>query len=258
MRMGVEVWPVLTVNFSNHTGYESWRGPMIPASDVAAVVQGIDERGVLSRCDAVLSGYQGSAEIGQVVLDAVALVRSRNPGALYCCDPVMGDVGRGFFVRPEIPAMMRDLVVPAADIVTPNQFELEFLTGRSVATLDEVLVASHELRSAGPGTVLVTSVVPAGDPGTVSMIAVTGDGAWSVTTPAIPQTFTGAGDVTAATFLARLLRSGDVAEALVATAAVMHGLLSITHDSGRSELALVAAQEEFVAPSHRFDVTRLD
>jgi pyridoxine kinase len=258
MRMGVEVWPVLTVNFSNHTGYGAWRGPLIPPADVASVVRGIDERGVLDRCDAVLSGYQGSAEIGQVVLEAVDLVRSRNRGALYCCDPVLGDVDRGFFVRPEIPPMMRDLVVPAADIVTPNQFELEYLTGRSVTTLDEVLLAARELRDAGPRTVLVTSVVPVGDPGTVSMVAVADSGAWSVTVPAIPQTFTGAGDVTAATFLAHVVRGGDVAQALGATAAVMHGLLAVTHAAGRSELALVAAQEEFVDPSHHFQVHRLD
>jgi pyridoxine kinase len=257
MRMGVEVWPVLTVNFSNHTGYGGWRGPIIPASDVAAVVRGIDERGVLDRCDAVLSGYQGSAEIGHVVLDAVALVRSRNPGAVYCCDPVLGDVDRGFFVGAEIPAMMRDLVVPAADIVTPNQFELEYLTGEPVTTLEEVLSAARALRAVGPRTVLVTSVVPAADPGTVSMVAVSDAGAWSVTTPAIPQIFVGAGDVTAATFLAHLLRGGDVALALGATAAVMYGLLAATHAAGRSELALIAAQEEFVAPTHRFEVNRL-
>ncbi len=258
MRMGVEVWPVLTVNFSNHTGYGSWRGPLIAAADVAAVVQGIDDRGVLSRCDAVLSGYQGSAEIGQVVLDAVALVRQRRPGALYCCDPVMGDVGRGFFVAEEIPAMMRDLVVPAADIVTPNQFELEFLTDTTVTTVDEVLLAAGALRARGPRTVLVTSVVPAADPGHVSMIAVSGGGSWSVTTPAIPQTFTGAGDVTAATFLANVLRGADIAEALAETAAVMYGLLSATHASGCSELALVEAQDELVAPTRRFEVHRLD
>jgi len=192
-----------------------------------------------------------------VVLDAVALVRIRRPGALYCCDPVMGDVGRGFFVRPEIPAMMRDLVVPAADIVTPNQFELEFLTDTTVTTLDEVLLAARALRASGPRTVLVTSVVPAADAGHVSMIAVADEGSWSVTTPAIPQTFTGAGDVTAATFLANVLNGADVPRALGETAAVMYGLLSATHASGRSELALVEAQDELVAPTPRFDVTRL-
>ncbi len=257
MRMGVEVWPVLTVNFSNHTGYEGWRGPLIPAADVAEVIRGIDERGVLDRCDAVLSGYQGSAEIGRVILDAVALVRRRNPGALYCCDPVMGDVGRGFYVQPEIPALIRHEAVPAADIVTPNQFELEFLTGLPVTSLEEVLLAARRLRERGPRIVLVTSVVPAADPGSVSMLAVTEDGAWSVSTPALPQVFTGAGDVTAATFLAQLLRGADVPAALGETAAVLHGLLSETHRLGRSELALVAAQDELVHPTHRFDVARL-
>ncbi len=257
MRMGVEVWPVLTVNFSNHTGYGAWRGPMIPATDVAAVVQGIDDRGVLDRCDAVLSGYQGSAQIGQVVLDAVALVRRRNPGAVYCCDPVMGDVGRGFYVQPEIPAMMRDLAVPAADIVTPNQFELEFLTGRAVETLDDVVAAARALRSRGPRVVLVTSVAAIADPESISMVAVSEDGAWSVTTPAIGQVFTGGGDVTAATFLVNILRGRGVPAALGETAAVMYGLLTATHELGRSELALVAAQDELVHPTHRFEVARL-
>ena len=257
MRMGVEVWPVLTVNFSNHTGYESWRGPLIPAGDVADVIRGIDERGVLDRCDAVLSGYQGSAEIGRVVLDAVALVRRRNPGALYCCDPVMGDVGRGFYVQPDIPALIRDEAVPAADIVTPNQFELRFLTGLPVGSLPEVLAAARQLRERGPRMVLVTSVVPAADPESASMLAVTEDGAWSVTTPALPQVFTGAGDVTAATFLAQLLRGADVPAALGRTAAVLYGLLFETHRLGRAELALVAAQDELVHPTHQFDVTRL-
>jgi pyridoxine kinase len=258
MRMGVEVWPVLTVNFSNHTGYEGWRGPLIPASDVAEVIRGIDERGVLDRCDAVLSGYQGSAEIGRVVLDAVALVRRRNPGALYCCDPVMGDIGRGFYVQPEIPALIRDQVVPAADIVTPNQFELEFLTGLPVSSLTEVLAAARRLRERAPRIVLVTSVLAAADPESVSMLAVTEDGAWSVSTPALPQVFTGAGDVTAATFLASVLSGTDVPAALGRTAAVLYGLLSETHRLGRSELALVTAQDEFVSPTHHFEVRQLD
>ena len=130
MRMGVEVWPVITVHFSNNTGYASWRGPLLRADDVREVVRGIDELGVLGECDAVLSGYQGAADSGSAILEAVALVKERNPAALYCCDPVLGDVGRGFFVAPGIPELMRDAVVPQAQVITPNQFELEFLTGR--------------------------------------------------------------------------------------------------------------------------------
>ena len=234
MRMGVEVFPVLTVHFSNHTRYPNWRGPLLAASDIAEVIRGIDERGVLGRVDAVLSGYQGGADVGQVILDAVALVKSRNPDAIYCCDPVMGDVDRDFYVRPGIPELMRDAVVPAAQVITPNQFELEFLTGRSTSTVAEVLAAADVARAMGPETVLVTSVVhEAAADDSIDMIAVTGEGAWSVTTPLLPQTFTGAGDLTTATFLAHLLRSGSVAEAIGQTAAVVYAVLKATVEVDR-------------------------
>jgi pyridoxine kinase len=258
MRMGVEVYPVLTVHFSNHTGYGEWRGPLLAAADVADVITGIDERGALARVDAVLSGYQGGEDVGAVILDAVALVKSRNPAAVYCCDPVMGDVGRGFFVRPGIPELMRDTVVPAAQIITPNQFELEYLTGRTTGTVAEVLDAADAARAMGPQTVLVTSVVhEAAAGGTIDMIAVTADGAWSVTTPLLPRTFTGAGDLTAATFLAHLLSSGSVAQAVGQTAAAVYGVLEATVESGLSELQLVAAQDEIASPTHAFEVVRL-
>jgi pyridoxine kinase len=206
----------------------------------------------------VLSGYQGAEDVGAVILDAVALVKSRNPAAVYCCDPVMGDVGRGFFVRPGIPELMRDTVVPAAQIITPNQFELEFLTGQSTSTVAEVLDAADAARALGPETVLVTSVVhEAAVGGTIDMIAVTGEGAWSVTTPLLPRTFTGAGDLTAATFLANLLSSGSVSQAVGRTAAVVYGVLQATVDSGLSELQLVAAQDEIASPTNSFEVVRL-
>ncbi len=258
MRMGVEVYPVLTVHFSNHTGYGQWRGPLLSAADVTDVITGIDERGALARVDAVLSGYQGGEDVGAAILDAVALVKTRNPEAVYCCDPVMGDVGRGFFVRPGIPELMRDTVVPAAQIITPNQFELEYLTGRSTGTLTEVLAAADAARALGPETVLVTSVVhDEATDGTIDMVAVTGDGAWVVTTPLLPRTFTGAGDLTAATFLATLLSTGSVETAVGRTAAMVYGVLTTTVDSGLSELQLVAAQDEIASPTHAFEVRRL-
>ncbi len=257
-RMGVETWPVLTVNFSNHTGYGSWRGPLIEARDVRDVVHGIDERGQLSQVDALLSGYQGGEEIGAVVLEAAALVKQRNPQALYCCDPVMGDVGRGFYCRPGIPEFMRDRVVPAADVMTPNLFELEFLTGQSINGVTAAVKAAQELRRRGPRTVLVTSVTDAGqNTDVMRMVAVGEQGAWQVETPLIEQAFTGSGDVTTATFLAHLLTTGSVPDALSATGSIVYSLLRATHDLERSELALVAAQESFVNPPHRFQASRL-
>ena len=157
-RIGVEVWPVNTVHFSNHTGYGAWRGMVLPAETVADIVQGIEERGVLQECDAVLSGYMGDASLGEVILDTFERVKRANPNAIYCCDPVMGDVGRGFFVRPGIPEFMRDRAVPAATIITPNQFELEYLANRNVTDMESALASADQVMACGPSVVLVTSL----------------------------------------------------------------------------------------------------
>src|SRR5215470_17998943 len=123
-RLGIEVWPIHTVQFSNHTGYGQWRGRVFEPDVIGELVQGIEERGVLGACDGVLSGYMGSAAIGEAILEAVARVKAANPAARYCCDPVIGDAGRGRYVRPEIPALLRERALAQADVVTPNQFEL--------------------------------------------------------------------------------------------------------------------------------------
>jgi len=258
MRMGVEVWPVITVHFSNHTGYESWRGPLLSAADLSSVVRGIDERGVLGDVDAVLSGYQGGEDIGAMILEAVALVKQRNPAAIYCCDPVLGDKDRGSYVRPGIAEFMRQHVVPAAQIITPNQFELTTLTGLPVSTMDDVLNGADAVHSMGPEVVLITSVVRQdGPPDTIEMVAVDDTGAWLVSTPRLPRTFTGSGDVTAAIFLATVLRAWDLPRTLAHTAAVIYGVLKITNDLGRTELALIAAQDELIHPSHAFRPVRV-
>ncbi|WP_300678187.1 pyridoxal kinase PdxY [Nocardioides sp.] len=256
-RLGHEVWPVLTVTFSNHTGYGEWRGPVLAASDVASVIQGIDERGALSTVSAVLSGYQGDPAVGAVVLDAVKRVKELNPRALYACDPVMGDVGRGMFVRPGIPEFMRDSVVPSADVITPNHFELNFLAGvESTGTMDEVLAAVDAVRATGPSNVLVTSVVTS-SAREIDLVAVDADGAWAITTPLLPISPNGGGDVTAAVYLAHLLSTGSTPEALGRTANTLFAILERTLESGRRELELVASQDDIAAPPARFEVRRL-
>lgn len=236
-RLGVSVWPVNTVHFSNHTGYGEWRGTVLPAEDVAEVVRGVEDRGVLGDCDAVLSGYLGDASLGRVVLDAVAGVKAANPRAVYCCDPVMGDVGRGFFVRAGIPEFVRDHAVPSADIVTPNQFELEFLSGVMVRTIEEALGASDRVRALGPDLVLTTSLLPRwdGPEGPMGMLAVSGEGAWLVETPLLPLEVNGAGDATAALFLAHWLRGVGLAKALSKMASSVHAMLEATKDAGAPE-----------------------
>ncbi|MFC5728694.1 MULTISPECIES: pyridoxal kinase PdxY [Nocardioides] len=260
-RLGHEVWPVLTVHFSNHTGYGAWRGPLLAPADVREVIAGIEDRGVLGSADAVLSGYQGDPAMGEVILDAVARVKELNPDSVYCCDPVIGDVGRGVFVRPGIPEFLRDEVVPHADVLTPNHFELEFLTGGEARSDDELLDAIDALRSRGPRDVLVTSVRyhdqdPAHDE-TIELMAVSDAGAWAITTPLLPITPNGGGDLTAALYLAHLRETRSPGVALSRTTASVFAVLEATLKAGTRELQIVAAQHDIAHPPERFEVRRL-
>jgi pyridoxine kinase len=259
-RLGHEVWPVHTVLFSNHTGYGAWRGPVISGADVHEVILGMEERGALAHVDLVLSGYQGSPEIASVVLDAVDRVRSANPAAAYACDPVMGNAASGCFVDPAIPTLLREQVVPRADVITPNQFELGRLTGTdlgAVPDLAAILDAADAARGMGPGTVLVTSVLHGGQPeDTVEMVAVTAEGAWSVRTPRLAMHANGSGDVTAALFSAHLLQS-DPPTALARTASSVFDLLVNTLDAGAGELRLVESQAAYAEPRMQFEVEQV-
>jgi len=264
-RLGHEVLPVNTVNFSNHTGYGAWRGPVLAGADVREVILGIEERGAFAEVDLVLSGYQGSPEIADVVLDAVARVKAANPAARYACDPVMGNARSGCFVDPAIPVLLREQVVARADVITPNQFELAYLTetfdGSAEApapTLDTVIAAAHAARATGPDTVLVTSVEHADQAdGTISMLAVTGAGTWQVTTPRLPMKANGSGDVTAALFSAHLTGTGDPAAALARTTSSVFDLLTNTRESGDRELRLVESQETYAHPRMQFLVEQV-
>lgn len=259
-RLGLETIAVNTVQFSNHTGYGAWTGMVFPPDHVAALVDGIAARGGLSGCDAMLTGYVGDAALGGVLMDTLARVRALNPGALYCCDPVMGDVGRGFFVRPGIPEFFRDRAVPAADIVTPNQFELEFLTGTAVTDLPSALSATATLRQAGPRHVMVTSLTRVDGPSDRIEVLLDGpDGAWLVGTPRLDldPAPNGAGDCIAALFLAKVLETVDPPAALVHAVSAIHAVFTATLASGRRELQIVAAQDALVDPPHRFAAAKV-
>ena len=257
-RLGTEVWPVHTVQFSNHTGYGSWKGSVFDGASIDEVLEGIAERGVLGGCTAVLSGYLGSADIGQAVLGAVARVRQANPDAVYCCDPVIGDVGRGVFVRPGIEELLRDVVLPVADLLTPNHFELDLLAGTTTTSLAAVKDAVASIQDRGPGTVLTTSLVTDDTPDdAVDLLASQGGRHWRVRTPKLALSVNGAGDATAALFLAHWLTDRSAAAALAAATASVWGLLAATEAAGSREIVLVAAQEELVRPSRTFAVTEV-
>jgi pyridoxine kinase len=252
-RLGRVVWPVMTVHFSNHTGYGDWRGPLLTAQDVADVIAGVEDRGAFGSCEAVLSGYQGAEDVGAVVLDAVARVKAASPEAVYCCDPVMGDVGRGMFVRPGIPEFMRDRVVPAADVVTPNHFELDFLAGTTTTTLDGLLEAADRVRASGPSVVLVTSTILEDTPDdALDMVAVSADGAWRIRTPRLTVSPPGAGDLTAAVFLANLLDGHPLETVLARTTSSVFAVVDATTAAGEREMRIVQTQDLLAEPRTEF------
>jgi pyridoxine kinase len=257
-RLGAEVWPVHTVQFSNHTGYGAWRGQVFEAGLVRDVVAGIEERGVLPKCDGVLSGYMGDAAIGEAVLEAAAKVRAANGRAQYCCDPVIGDVGRGVFVRPGIPEFMRDRAVKAADVITPNQFELNYISGSETTSLANTLQAIDKVHATGPKTILVTSVHIEDTPkASIDLIASGAEGKFRLRTPLLEISVNGAGDAIAALFFFHLLKTNSSAEALSNAASSIFGLMKRTRDANSREILLVAAQEEFADPSNRFRAEKI-
>lgn len=252
-RLGFEVWPVHTVQFSNHPGHGAFRGEVFAPEATAGLIEGIAALGVLARCDAVLSGYLGAAETGEAVLEALRLAKAANPATLYCCDPVIGDTGRGVYVRPGVPEFLRDRALPVADILTPNHFELEWLAGGAVTSHEGLLAALAGLHRLGPSVVCVTSLRLEDTPDDALDLVVSASGAvHRLRTPRLDCEVSGAGDVTAALFLGHYLRTRNAVKALESAAASVYGLIRHSHDAGSNEIALIAAQAEIIMPGRTF------
>jgi len=262
-RLGHETWPINTVALSNHPAHGGFRGRVTPAAEIADLVQGLAERGALARCDAVLSGYLGAPEQGPAIADAVAAVRAANPRALWLLDPVIGD-GDGadgrIYVKPGIAEFLRDRAVREADILTPNAFELAFLSGIKSDSTATALDAIDSLRTrsrSATAVVVVTGLrLRDGTPGEIAMVAVEPSAAWRISVPYIDHPAHGAGDLFAAVLLARLLGGDPLSAAVAHAAAAVHGIIART-GTGAADLALVAAQEELVSPRRHVDPVRL-
>lgn len=252
-RLGHEVWPIHTVQFSNHPGHGGFTGRVEDEHLVRDLIDGLAARGIFADCDGVITGYLGDAALGAAALDAVARVKSANPAARYCCDPVLGDVGDGVYVRPGVAEFIREQALPAADVATPNHFELDWLAGRPSTTLADILAAVEAVRARGPRAVLVTSARTDATPNDAVDLVACGNGERvRLRTPKLPLDINGAGDAIAALFFAHYLATGSVAPALAQAASAVFGIVSRTAGEGARELLLIAAQDEIVKPSRLF------
>lgn len=256
-RLGIGVWPVNTTHLSNHLGHPSWRGGAAQTEMVADIVAGIEALGVLGECDALLSGFLGTAALGAVVLDALATLRAANPAAIFALDPVIGDDGIEIYVPEGVPEFLRDRLLPRADIITPNRYEVEFLTARKIGCVDDALAAMAELRARGPGLVVATSIPDANDADVTITLAADGEGAWMVRSPRLETAVHGAGDLFSALFLGHTLKGAAPVEALSLAVSSVHAVLAATAAAGAPEMLLVEAQDAFTDPPEVFPAERL-
>jgi pyridoxine kinase len=252
-RLGREVWPLMTVQFSSHTGYAAWRGRAFDAGLIDECVAGLQAIGVLSRCAGLLTGYLGKAEIGEAALRALVRVRAANAAAAYACDPVIGRVGRGDYVAAGVGEFFRDHALPLATIATPNAFELEWLTGQRAHDLKTARGAIATLRGRGPRVVAAKSLTLDDTPAdALDMLAGDEAGFWRLRTPKLPIAVNGAGDVFAALFFHHWLETRATPAALSRAASSVHAIVTATLATGSRELNLLGAQDEFVQPSRLF------
>jgi pyridoxine kinase len=261
-RLGFEVWPINTVQLSNHRGYDTCSGESFTGAHIELVWSGVKRRGVLRDCEAVLSGYISNAAVGSAILSAVEDVKAANPAALYCCDPVIGDYGSGVYVEEEVVPFMADHALYSADIIAPNQFEAETLTGLVIDGVEDAKRAVMAIHERGPKIVLVTSFQPAGSGGNGEATGVfvsDGTACHMVMTPDLPfaEAPRGVGDLASALFLAHYLRTRDCAEAAELTVDAVYAVLERSLVEGRGELAIVAAQDAIAAPRRRFTAKRV-
>jgi pyridoxine kinase len=252
-RLGREVWPLMTVQYSSHVGYAGWRGRAFDAAMIDECVAGLEAIDVLPRCAGLLTGYLGKAEIGEAALRALARIRAVNGAAAYACDPVIGDVGPGIYVAAGVGEFFRDRALPLATIATPNAFELEWLTGEQVNSLQAARRAIAALRARGPRIVVGTSIQLADTPsGALDILGGDETGLWRVRTPNLPISVNGSGDLFAALFFHHWLETHDTREALSRAASAVYAVVKATMAAGSRELSLIAAQDELTRPSQLF------
>lgn len=259
-RLGFDVTAINTVQFSNHPGYGRFEGEVFTPAHIQGLITGLRAQGVLAQMDALLTGYMGDPALGEVLYDLARAMKQDHPDLIYCCDPVIGDVSCGVFVRPGVGEFFKDHLIEVADIITPNLFELNYLTDKPVNTLDEVKAACDALLERGPHTILVTSALIADTPADkIEMIAHTRAATYRVQTPRLPMNPmpNGAGDLAAALCLAYTLQGHSIDQMLAHLADSIYGVFEATYQAGTRELQLIAAQDLILHPSTHFAVTQV-
>ncbi|UXN34049.1 pyridoxal kinase PdxY [Avibacterium paragallinarum] len=258
--LGIDVWALNTVQFSNHTQYGQWTGMVMPPEQIGEIVQGIDNIGQLHKCDAVISGYIGSAEQVEEIIHAVQKVKSRNPNAVYLCDPVMGHPDKGCIVAEGVKENLINLAMAKADIITPNLVELRELSGLPVENFAQAIEAVKVILSKGPKKVLVKHLSKVGqDPSQFEMLLANDQGIWHISRPLhqFAKEPVGVGDLTAGLFMANLLNGKSDLDAFEHTANAVNDVMSVTQQQQAYELQIVAARDQILHPNSQYKAVKI-
>ncbi len=256
-RLGFDVWQVNTVMLGHHPGYGRFCGHVVEPERLAVIIDGVLEQAPLADCAGLLTGYLGDAAAADPAIKALTALRAKRPDLVYLLDPVIGDDGPGVFVRDTIPAVIRDRLLPLANVLTPNRFELAYLAEREVNDLAEAREAAAALLALGPDLVVATGLALSDHPDHLGILASGEDQEWLVLTPRLSQHFSGTGDAFSALFLGHYLQASDIRTALERAAAAIFTLVEITADRGDVELSVIAAQDAMIAPVIQFPAVQL-
>ncbi|GEA61072.1 pyridoxal kinase PdxY [Vibrio comitans NBRC 102076] len=258
-RMGVEVWPIHTVQFSNHTQYQQgWTGRVFDSSDITDIIAGLNNIDQLRNCDALVSGYQGSGSQCDSVAYAVKQMKQHNSASLYVCDPVMGDPEKGCIVPEEVTNKLVNHLMPIADVIVPNQFELTQFTGVPISSLEDAVRACNLALSKGPKFVLVKHLHSLSDD-CFSMMLATEEGAYLAQRPHLKfdKQPVGVGDLISGLFTAGLVKGMTPQDAFAHAHNAAYGVLKVTQEQKSWELQTINAQNEFVEPTSNYTVTKV-
>jgi pyridoxine kinase len=280
--LGFDVDFINSVHFSSHTGYKHFpHGEVMNGNQLRTILKGLEDNGLLEDIGYMLTGYIGSISFLEAVLDVLKTVKTHNPNLRFVCDPVMGDNGK-FYVPQELAKVYQDVVIPQADVVTPNQFEAEQLTGIKVNSMLTAKRACEALHAMGPSIVFITSAIMEDQDGgaskNISIFASkrisssksetnnktdTVYEMWRIECPLIPGNFTGTGDVTASLLLGHLAKTSDdlpvVMEKVINT---MYVLIDRTHKAKgltvqSTKLKLIQSKDIIESPPTTFKAVRV-
>jgi pyridoxine kinase len=257
-RLGHEVWPVETTLLSNHLGYPAWGGRQLTTEEVAMVLDGLERLGVFADVDIFLTGFLGKAP--QLAVETLSKLRRARPDMLYALDPVMGERRGGLYVPVETAALIKRELLAEADLTFPNIFELDYLSGSRVETLEDAMKACEAIRAQGrPDLVVIATGIERvdGNPQAIETMAMGPQGVFLATAQRHALRAHGTGDCFAALFLGHYLNNNhhDLESSLGLAANAMAAVVEATGDA--MELALIAAQGAFANPPKKAKLERL-